>query len=130
MPDTREEDQHRRPHPQAMAASYLEFDLGREIEQLHHEPEWENGKNAKTLVKYDDFRVVLTALRARARIPLHHADGRISVQTVRGHVQVRAAGRTFELPVGSLLVLDRGVPHEVEAIDDSVFVLTIAWPER
>jgi len=31
---------HRRPHPQPMAASYLEFDLARELDQLHREPAW------------------------------------------------------------------------------------------
>jgi quercetin dioxygenase-like cupin family protein len=121
---------HRRPHPQPMAAAYLEFDLSSEVEQLHREPDWASGQNAKTLVKYDDFRVVLTALRARARMPAHQTKGRISIQTIRGHVQVRAEGRTFDLPPGSLLALDRGLPHDVDALEDSVLLLTIAWPER
>ena len=122
--------QHRRPHPQPMAAAYLEFDLGRELDQLQREPGWATGQNAKTLVKYDDFRVVLTALRARARMADHRTEGRISIQTVRGHIQVRAEGRTFDLPAGSLLALDRGLPHDVEALEDSALLLTIAWPER
>jgi quercetin dioxygenase-like cupin family protein len=132
MSDTRgdAQKQHRRPHPQPMAATYLEFDLTREIEQLHQEPDWGKGQNAKTLIKYDDFRVVLTALHAHARIPGHQTEGRISIQTVRGHIQVRAEGRTFDLPVGRLVALDRGVPHDVEALEDSAFLLTIAWPER
>ncbi len=120
----------RRPHPQPMAAAYLEFDLANEIEQLHREPEWSTGQNAKTLVKYEDFRVVLTALRARARMPDHRTEGRISVQTIRGHIQIRAEGRTFDLPVGSLLALDGGLAHDVEALEDSVLLLTIAWPGR
>jgi hypothetical protein len=43
---------------------------------------------------------------------------------------MRALGRTFGLPAGSLLALDQGLSHEVEAIEDSVFLLTIAWPGR
>jgi quercetin dioxygenase-like cupin family protein len=113
-----------------MAAAYLEFDLAREIESLHAEPGWATGHNAKTLVKYDDFRVVLTALRAGMRMPEHRTVGRISIQTVRGTIQVRAEGRTFELSEGRLLTLDRGVPHDVEAREDSAFLLTIAWPDR
>ena len=65
---------HKRPHPQPMAAVYLEFDLARELEQLHRESGWSSGQNAKTLVKYDDSRVVLTALRARARLPGHQTE--------------------------------------------------------
>jgi quercetin dioxygenase-like cupin family protein len=83
-----------------MAAAYLAFDLARELEQLHREPGWSSGQNAKTLVKYEDFRVVLTALKAHARLPEHQTEGRISIQTVAGHIHVRAEGRTFDLPVG------------------------------
>jgi quercetin dioxygenase-like cupin family protein len=42
------------------------------------------------------------------------------------HVQ----DRTFDLPQGNLLALDRGVAHDVEALEDSAFLLTIAWPEE
>jgi quercetin dioxygenase-like cupin family protein len=120
--------QHRRPHTPPMAAPFLEFDLKRQLEQLHEEPEWTSGQNARTLVKFDDFRVVLMALRARARVPGHQTKGRISIHTVVGHILVRADGRTFDLPGGALLALDRSVPHEVEAVEDSAFLLTIAWP--
>jgi hypothetical protein len=60
-----------------MAAPFLDFDLKRELEQLYSEPEWDTGQNARTLVKYDDFRVVLTALKARARLAGHQTEGRI-----------------------------------------------------
>jgi len=121
---------HRRPHSQPMAAAYLEFDLTREVDQLHREPGWTSGQNAKTLIKYDDFRVVLTVLKAGMRIPGHQTEGRISIHTVAGHIQVRAQGRTFDLSAGSLLALDRGLPHDVEALEDSALLLTIAWPGR
>jgi quercetin dioxygenase-like cupin family protein len=113
-----------------MATRYLELDLVRELEQLHREPEWQSGQNAKTLVKHDTLRIVLTALQAEVRIPEHQTEGRISIQTIRGHILVRADGRTFDLPVGTLLALDHGVRHEVEALDESAFLLTIAWPEH
>src|SRR5687768_16523741 len=127
MSDAHDEDgRRRRPHPQPMAAPFLEFDLAREIDQLHCEPAPASGQNAKTLVKYDDFRIVLTALRPHTRIPEHRNEGQISVQTVRGHIRMRALGRTFDLPAGSLLALDQGLPHDVEALEDSVFLLTTA----
>lgn len=61
--------QHRRPHAPPTAAPFLEFDLVRELEQLHGEPERSSGQNARTLVKYADFRVVLTALTAAHGFP-------------------------------------------------------------
>jgi quercetin dioxygenase-like cupin family protein len=113
-----------------MAAPFLEFDLDREIDQLHREPEWQSGQNARTLVKYDDFRIVLTALRARVRISEHRTDGRLSIHTLRGHIQMRASGRTFDLAAGSLVALDRDVSHDLEALEDSAFLLTIAKPVK
>lgn len=120
----------RRPHPSSMDQPYLEFDLGRELEQLRREPEWERGQNAKTLVKFETMRVVLTALKAQARIPEHQTEGRITVHAVSGHLVVHAEGRTFDLRAGAVLALDQGVRHDVEAVEDSAFLLTIAWPGR
>jgi quercetin dioxygenase-like cupin family protein len=122
--------QRRRPHGPPMAAPYLEFDLVRELERLHAEPDWNNGLNARTLVKYENLRVVLMALESGAQIPEHQTKGRISIQTIVGHILVRAEGRTFDLPVGTLLALDEGLPHDVEALEESAFLLTIGWPSQ
>ena len=128
MSDVPQHQPHSRPHTGPMAASFLEFDLPAEIHRLQAETTWSTGHNARTLAKYDDFRVVLIALRASARMPEHKTDGRITVQLLSGHIQVKAAGRTFNLRQGALLALDRGVPHDVEALDESALLLTIAWP--
>ena len=114
--------------PQRMAAPMLVFDLAHEEAQLHAEQAWRQGdRNAKTLVKEADFRVVLVALRAGARMEEHRAAGRISVQTLAGHVRLRIGGTIVELPVGRLASLERDVPHDVEAVEESAFLLTIAW---
>jgi hypothetical protein len=54
--------------------------------------------------------------------------GQVSIQTVVGHIQVRAEERTFESRLGGLLALDQGLPHDVEAVEESAFLLTIARP--
>lgn len=111
------------------AAPELEFELTAEIEQLHREPAWQSGRNSKTLVKHPDFRVVLTVVRAGVRIAAHRAAGCISVQAVCGHIRMHLPGKTVDLPAGRLLALERALPHDVEAVTDSAFLLTIAWPE-
>lgn len=120
--------QNRRPHTPSMSGPFLELDLSREVAQLRHEPEWASGQNARTLIKYDDLRVVLTTLAAGAGLPGHSTRGRITIQVLSGHVRVRSGERTFDLPAGRLLALDQGVPHDVEAVQESAFLLTIAWP--
>ena len=104
---------------------FLELDLNAQVEQLKCEPAWQNGRNAKTMVKYPDFRIVLMLMKAQMRTEEHHADGRISVQTIAGHIRMHIAGRDFDLPVGHLLALDYEVRHDVEALEDSAFLLTI-----
>lgn len=108
----------------------MEFDLSAEIHRLHAETTWKTGQNARTLIKYDDFRVVLIALAAKARMQEHKAEGRISIHVLSGHIQLRASGRTFSLRPGGLLALDQGALHDVEALEESAFLLTIAWPGR
>jgi quercetin dioxygenase-like cupin family protein len=130
MPGQAEGGQLRRTHAKSLAAPFLEFDLDRELELLHREAEWSNGHNARTLAKYPDLRVVLIALQKGARLPEHAAGGRISMQTLRGEIRVAALGRTFRLPVGGLLTLDPKVPHDVEALEESAFLLTVSWSGR
>lgn len=115
------------PRPPTMAAPHLEFDLREELSQLRGDPAPSSGQNAKTLVKFDDFRVVLISLRAGARLAGHRTDGRISIHTLQGHVRVKARDDAFDLPAGHLLTLDYGIPHDVEAVAESAFLLTIAW---
>lgn len=38
-------------------------------------------------------------------------------------------GELGALPAGHMLALERALPHDVEALEDSAFLLTIAWPE-
>jgi len=114
---------------QRLAGATLTFDLGAELEQLRQEESYRAGdRNARTLVKEGGLRIVLTALQAGARLREHSAPGPISVQTLAGRIRLHAADETVDLPVGGLLALDRNVAHDVEALEDSAFLLTIAWP--
>ncbi len=130
MSDTPQHESHARPHAPPMAEPFMEFDLPAEVHKLHTETTWSTGQNTKTLIKYDDFRVVLTALRENMRVPKHKTNGRISVHVLSGHIQLRASGRTFSLRPGGVLALDHGIPHEIEAVEESAFLLTIAWPGK
>ena len=118
----------RRPHTSSMSSPFLEFDLTSEVDRLHGESTWNTGQNARTLIKYDDLRVVLIALKGGARIPEHKTNGRISVQVLSGHVRLNASGRAFNLLPGSVLSLEECAPHDLEALEESALLLTMAWP--
>lgn len=126
----------RTPHSGAIRApgplgnAMLTFDLGAEIKRLRQENAWQGGRDSKTLVKNEDCRIVLTVLQSGALLHEHRASGRISVQTISGHIQMRVEDKTFDLPAGHLLSLDRALPHDVKALEDSAFLLIIVWPEE
>jgi quercetin dioxygenase-like cupin family protein len=107
----------------------MEFDLPAEVRRLQAETT-STGQSASTLIKYDDLRVVLIALTAGARLREHKAEGRVSIHLLSGHIQIRASERTFDLRPGGLLALDPSVLHDVEAVEQSAVLLTIAWPGR
>jgi len=115
--------------PEPTGGPFLEFDLNAQIELLRHEEAYRHGRNSKTLAKYPDFRIVLTVIKAGARVPEHTTAARISVQTVAGHIRMHVREKLLDLPAGRLLSLDRNVPHDVQAVEDSAFLLTVAWPE-
>jgi quercetin dioxygenase-like cupin family protein len=97
---------------------------------MRHEAAWQQGdRNARTLVKQPGLRIVLTLMKGGARLRDHRAPGPISVQTLAGHIRLHVSGETIDLPAGHLLTLAGGLPHEVEAVEESAFLLTIAWPD-
>jgi len=102
----------------------VEFNLPAEIDRLRRKTIW-SGHNARTLVEYDNFRVVLIVLHINARMGQHRSSGRISIQALTGHIQITAAERAFHLRPGGLLTLDPGVTHDVEAFEESAFLLTM-----
>jgi quercetin dioxygenase-like cupin family protein len=109
--------------------SSTELDLESEIAQLHCSPEWSTGIARKVLIQYPDLQITLRTMRAHTRIPEHHNPGRICVQTVRGRIRMHADGQVFDLPKGKMLVLDRAIVHDVEAFEESAFMLTVAYPQ-
>lgn len=109
-------------------SSPTELDIAKELDELRRSPEWQSGIARKVLIRYPDFQITLRAMKANARIPEHHNPGRICVQTVKGRIRMHADGRLFDLPQGKALVLDRAVIHDVEAVEESAFLLTVALP--
>lgn len=110
----------------------IRHDIGKEVEKLKQAPSWqrESGRSSETLVKYDEFRIVLVRMKPGSYMSQHRAEGPISIQALQGRIRVHlSADRTEDLKPGDLLTLDRCLEHDVEALEESAFLLTIAWPE-
>jgi quercetin dioxygenase-like cupin family protein len=114
--------------PRALSGTVLDFDLAMEANRLREESPWTlHGRNALTLVKYSDLRIVLIAMKAGVRQKEHHAGATVAVLALSGRVRLHLAGTPVDLPAMHLLSLERDVPHDLEAIEDSEVLLTIAW---
>ena len=103
------------------------LDLAGEIAALKQENTWaQSDRVARTLVKRDRLQLVLTMLKADARLHEHHAEGRVTVQTITGHLRLQIDGQSIDLPAGHVVVIEPGVLHDVQAVEESAFLLTIA----
>ena len=113
-----------------LAEPLLSFDLDQEMQELRREDSWERetGRSSKTLAKYPDFRIVLVCMRAGSHMNDHKAEARISIQALRGKILLHVPDqKSIELSSGQLMTLDCGIHHDVEAIEESAFLLTVAW---
>ncbi len=117
-------------NPVALTGQSVEFNLEQEAEGLVRSPQWQTGIARKVLVQYPDLQITLRRMKAGSHIPNHHNPGRICVQIVLGRIRMHADGQVFDLPKGTTLVLDRAVTHDVEAVEESAFLLTVALPEN
>jgi quercetin dioxygenase-like cupin family protein len=79
-------------------------------------------------VKYSDFRIVLIFMQAGTMIREHKADARISIHGLSGRLMVQLPEKTVALSTGDLLVLEKCLPHDVSAVEESAFLLSISWP--
>ena len=106
----------------------IQFDVWKGLGELHQNAEWRDGIARKVLIRCPDLQITLRAMKAKARIPQHHNPGRICVQTVQGHIRMHAGDELFDLPQGKMLVLEPGITHDVEALEESAFLLFVAPP--
>lgn len=113
-----------------MLEDLAQFDLGQEMADSEHKKPWESGHYAKTLFKKSDLRIVLVSMEKASTISEHHADGTISVHVLKGSIRFTVEGDARDLRPGNVLTLGASIKHEVEALDESAFLLTVSWPDN
>ena len=109
-----------------VSAPAVTFSIAEELKRLREEPEWISGtRNSVTVVKTANLSVVLTAVKKGATLCGHEVDGPISLQVLSGAIQFGVAGEPRTLAAGTVIALDTAVPHDIKALEDSTFLLTI-----
>ncbi len=111
-------------------AALLSFTIDEQVKQLKQEKPWQSGdRNAVTLVKNQDVRVTLMALHKGASLREHHVEGPITVYIIEGSVNFIVGQDKCVLKRSGFLSLERTIPHDVEALEDSIMLLTIIQPK-
>jgi len=116
------------PIPNAAPNDVAQFSLEQEIADAQRHRPWQAGTFSKTLCKQGDLRLVLVCLDEGAKMEDHHADGSTALQVLNGSIRCRAGHQSAELRTRDVLTLQPSIKHSVEALEPSVFLLTIAWP--
>lgn len=114
------------------------FDFATICQEMRTEDAYlREGHTARTLVREHDLRVVLVAMKAGSRMAKHIANETVSIQTITGCLRLQLPrlarqreDRMVDLPVGRLLVIERGNEHDVEAVGESAFLLTFGWKDK
>jgi quercetin dioxygenase-like cupin family protein len=123
-----------RPHPgseRPLHGSLQRFDLGAEVGRLMEEGAWQRGqRNSITLRKGEGMNVVLLVMKAGDRLEEHAAPGPFSLSVREGRIRFMVAEeveeKVAEAGSDTLLTCDAEVRHTVEALSDTVCLLTIA----
>ena len=103
-------------------------DLEEELFHFANHKPWQSGIYSKLLVKADDLRVILIAMEPGAKMKEHHLDGTVTIQVLQGVLCLQVEEKSQNLRSGQMLTIASGVKHDIEARDDSAFLVTIAWP--
>ena len=109
-----------------LKATLLSVPIDSETDKLKSEKAWLNGdRNAVTLQKNSNLRVVLISLRKGAALHEHKVEGPITLFVLSGKMNFIAGEEKVIVRGNEFLVLDKAVSHDVEALEDTTFILTI-----
>ena len=72
--------------------------------------------------------MVLVLMKPEKKMSEHHVDARISIHALEGKIRLHLPDQKVELAASELMTLEYGIPHNVEALEESAFLITISWP--
>lgn len=114
-----------------LTAPFMDFSINEEVEKLRNEPAWLKGdRNAVTLQKDSNLRVVLTSLRKGTTLHEHKVVGPITLFVLSGKLNFIVGLEKVSVGANKFIVLEKAIPHNVEALEDVAFILTLIQPQQ
>lgn len=117
--------------PRPLDLPMMSFNIREEIASMKDGEQFKAARRgAKTLIKNDDLRMVLVLLSTGMVVHEHRAEGPITVSVAEGSIRFKAEAKEQILRSGDVLTLASAIPHQVEALEESAFVITVVQPLR
>ena len=114
-------------HGRKLHGKLLTFGLGAEDEILRARAgEAADGLASKTLVKQGPLRITLVVLRKGSALKSHQVAGPISMQLLRGTMNLTTNAGDLRVERGSLVTLEANEVHAATALTDCAILLTIS----
>jgi quercetin dioxygenase-like cupin family protein len=110
--------------------AYETFNLREVISQFPPDPESAARHRAEILVKSDTLRVVLVTALSGGRLHDHSSPGPITIHVIEGSFAMTIDGQRQVVSADEVVIMEPGVNHEIECVDDGSFLLTIAHLSR
>ena len=105
------------------------FRVSEELRGLQRDLEHTSGgRAAKTLAKTEGLRVTLVLIKKDFGMNPEAAAGGASLEVVAGRLRVSAGGQPWEVGPGELIVLPDNLREPITALEETAFLLTVAWP--
>lgn len=106
-------------------APYVFINIPELISQLKTEEGWQkNDRNAITVFKTGIVSMVLVCLHTKAILKDNVVDGIFTIQVIEGLVRINNYDGITDLGVNNIMTFHQLVDHSVEAMTDSVLLLT------
>ena len=103
------------------------LDLEAEFEKLTSEPDAPvAGHRQITLFKTYKTTVAIFAFESGGGMREHSAPGVVTVQVLKGALEINVAGETHHIAAQNVLVIPPGARHDVTAIEPSQMLLTVS----
>ena len=112
-------------------ATEVIMNLNHFIKQIKGEEIWaKSDKNSITVFKSDTMRVLLIGLHKDGMLKPHTANGDITVQTLSGRMIFKTPKGETELCTGQMIALHSNIEHSVVALEESFFLVTLAFNKK
>jgi quercetin dioxygenase-like cupin family protein len=107
--------------------SFFAFDLAAKMHEAASLP-LSGGRATHAIVGFPNLKLFVIYMPSGSTWAEHSTPGRIAVQVLKGRIMMSAGNEQYDLPASHGVAFDTNVKHDVRAIEESWFLLTVVRP--